>query len=158
MKLVLNLFCFVGFDKVPTPTQLTVTLGERYTYMCNHSETNRITWKINDQVLGVQINDIPGINYTDFISSRGGAEVYTLTIRALPQNNETTIQCTAAFSGGSPPEETPTATFLIQGHDQLKCVCVSKDYDILLVRGSAFRDHKTVGQVLNAEVWVLASY
>ena len=131
MKRVLNVFCFVGFDKVPTPTQLTVTLGEWYTYMCNHSESKRITWKINDRVLGVHNYGLPGINYTDFISNRGGAEVYTLTIRALPQNNETTILCTAALSGGSRPEETPIATFLIQGHDQLKCVCVSKDYDNL---------------------------
>ena len=103
------------FTEAPLPILLIVILGEQHTYMCNHSATKDITWRVNTKVLGVEIREIPGIQYTDIITNSGGAEVYTLTIRALPRNNGTTIQCTAAFSGGATPESTPMATFLIQG-------------------------------------------
>ena len=91
------------------------TLEKQHTYMCNHSATDKISWRVNDQVLGVELRNTPGIEFTDFLSHPGGAEVYTLTIRALPQNNETNVRCTAAFSDGSPPQHTWTVTFLIQG-------------------------------------------
>ena len=117
MYLVALHYCTIDedFTEAPSPLLLIVTLEEEHTYMCNHSATKSITWRVNDQVLGVEIHDFPGIQHTDILTHPGGAEVYTLTIRALPQNNQTTIQCTAAFSGGAPPESTPTASFLIQG-------------------------------------------
>ena len=74
-----------------------ITLEEDHTYICNHSAMNAISWKLNDQVLGVHIRTLPGINYTDILTHPGGAEVYTLTIRALPQYNNTSIKCTAAL-------------------------------------------------------------
>ena len=96
-----------------------VTLDENHTYVCNHTASKRIFWRMNGRVLGVEVNNIPGIEYTDRFSHPGGAEVYTLTIRALPQYNQTTIQCTAGFDDGSPPEYTPSVVFLIQGYDPL---------------------------------------
>ena len=104
----------IGFDEVPSPMTMIVTLEEQHTYMCNHSTTDRISWRVNDQVLGVKLRHHPGIEYTNILSHPSGAEVYTLTIRALPQNIETTIRCTAAFIGGS-PQYSPTVTFVIQG-------------------------------------------
>ena len=85
--------------------------------MCNHTATKRITWRVNGRVLGVEVDNIPGIEYTDRFSHPGGAEVYILTIRALSQNNQTTIECTAGFNDGSPPEDSPLVVFLIQGYD-----------------------------------------
>ena len=98
---------------VPSPPLMVVTLDEQHTYKCSHSTANRIFWRVNDRVLGVEILTIPGIVYTD-TSSHPDDTTYTLTITALPQNNETTIQCTAAFYEGA-PQDTPTVTFLIQG-------------------------------------------
>ena len=56
---------------------------------------------------------IPGIEYTDMMSHTDDA-IYTLRIRALPRNNETTIQCTAVIIDQS-PQFSPVVTFLIQG-------------------------------------------
>ena len=70
----------IGFDEVPSPMTMTVTLEEQHTYMCNHTGTDRITWRVNDLVLGVELRNVPGIEYTDFLTHPGGAEVYTLTI------------------------------------------------------------------------------
>ena len=93
---------------------MVVTLDGLHTYMCSHSTAGRITWRVNDEVLGVDISTISGIEYTDSISHPYDS-VYTLTIRALLQNNETTIQCSAAFLDRSHSQRTPVVTFLIQG-------------------------------------------
>ena len=91
-----------------------VTPNEQHTYLCSHYAADRTTWRVNDGVLGLEILTIPGIEYTDSISHPMDA-IYTLTIRALPQHNEITIQCTVAFHNGS-FQCLPTVTFLIQGY------------------------------------------
>lgn len=91
---------------------MVVTLDGHHTYKCGHSTAKRISWRVNDQVLGADVLNIPGIEYTDTFSHPGDA-IYTLRIRALPQNNETAIQCTAAFINES--QISPVVTFLIQG-------------------------------------------
>ena len=93
---------------------MVVTQDGLHTYMCSHSTAGRISWRVNDEVLGVDTSIISGIEYTDSISHPYDS-VYTLTIRALLQNNETTIQCSAAFLDGSHSQRTPVVTFLIQG-------------------------------------------
>ena len=92
---------------------MVVTLIEQHTYKCGHPAAQRISWRVNDKVLGADIFHIPGIEYTDTVSNPGDA-IYTLRIRALPRNNETTIQCTAVFADRS-PQTFPVVTFLIQG-------------------------------------------
>ena len=92
---------------------MVVTLDEQHTYECSHPVAQRITWRVNDTVLGADILNIPGIEYTDFTSHQNDTN-YTLRIRALPQNNETTIQCTALIADQS-PQTSPVVTFLIQG-------------------------------------------
>ena len=89
---------------------MVVTVGEQHIYKCSHSTADRITWRVNDRVLGVEILTIPGI---DTISHPDDS-VITLKIRALSRNNETTIQCTAAFVDGS-SQRSPIVTFLIEG-------------------------------------------
>ena len=92
---------------------MVVTLDGQHTYKCSHSAAERISWRVNDTVLGADIFAIPGIEYTDTVSNPGDA-IYTLRIRALPQNNETNIQCTAVFADQS-PQTSPVVTFLVQG-------------------------------------------
>ena len=92
---------------------MVVTPGEQHIYKCSHSTADRITWRVNDRILGVEILTIPGIEHTDTISHPDDS-IFTLQVRALSRNNETTIQCTAAFVD-RPPQPSPIATFLIQG-------------------------------------------
>ena len=94
-----------------------VTVGGQHIYKCSHSTANRTSWRVNDRVLGVEILTIPGID-TIF---HPDDSVTTLKIRALSRNNETTIQCTAAFVDGS-LQRSPIVTFLIQGKVILLCL------------------------------------
>ena len=107
-------FHLSGFVEVPSPPVMIVTMEERHVYMCNHSQADRIFWRVNDGVLGSEV-DPPNVA-TEPISLPGGGRVYTLTIGGLPEHNETSIQCSAAFDDESIPEQvTPKVTFLIQG-------------------------------------------
>lgn len=98
------------FLQVPSPSELIVTLKERHTYYCHHSQTDEITWQLNGSRI-VNFRDIPtGVSPDSRISPDGGT-IYTLTIGGLSKHNGTTIQCVA----GTPPVVTPAVTFLIQG-------------------------------------------
>ena len=92
---------------------MVVILDGQHTYKCSHSAAQRISWRVNDKVLGADVLAIPGITYTDTYSNPGDT-IYTLRIQALPRNNETAIQCTAVFADQS-PQTSPVVTFLIQG-------------------------------------------
>ena len=112
---------FSGFVKVPSPPVMILTTEERHVYMCNHSETDKISWRVNDKVLGIETF----LNFTSgIISLPGGGRVYTLTVRGLPEHNETTIQCSAAFSDGSLPDVTPPVTLLTQGRFSVSMVAL----------------------------------
>ena len=90
-----------------------VAMEERHVFMCNHSATDAISWRVNGRVLGVDI--FPLNVTTDSISLRGGGRVSTLIIEGLPEHNETTIRCAAIFDDRSIPVVSPSVTFLIQG-------------------------------------------
>ena len=100
------------FIEVPSPPVVIVTFEERYVYMCNHSETNRITWRLNDTALNDEI--FPTDIGTTSISLPGGGRIYTLTIGSHLEHNATTIQCSARLSNGS-TVVTPSVMFFIQG-------------------------------------------
>ena len=88
-------------------------MEERHVYMCNHSATDKISWRVNGRVLGI---DISPLNVTsDIISLPGGGRVSTLTIGGLPEHNETTIRCAAIFDNRSIPVVSPNVNLLIQG-------------------------------------------
>ena len=125
--LPLCIYVITAFNEVPSPMLIIVTPNEQHTYLCSHSAADRITWRVNDVVLGLEVLTIPvGIEYTDSISHPDDA-IYTLTIRALPQHNETTIQCTVSFHNGS-LQRSPMVTFLIQG--QLMALYVINIFEI----------------------------
>ena len=90
-----------------------VAIEERHVFMCNHSEADVISWRINDRVLDVDI--FPLNVTTDIISLPGGGRVSTLIIEGLPEHNETTIRCAAIFDDRSIPVVSPSVIFLIQG-------------------------------------------
>ena len=101
------------FVEVPSPPVTIVTMEERHVYICNHSQTDQISWRVNGSLLNVDI--FPLNVATDIILLPGGGRVYTLTIGGLPEHNETTIRCSATFSDRTPLKVTPQVIFLIQG-------------------------------------------
>jgi hypothetical protein len=103
-----------AFNEIPSPMLTVVTLDEQHTYKCSHPAADRISWRVNDNILGTDIFTFPGIEYTDTYSHPYEA-VYTLKITALSQNNESTIQCAALFTVDRSPQISPVVTFLIQG-------------------------------------------
>lgn len=103
----------LGFEAIPSPTTLMLTIGETYTFVCNHSETHLISWRVNGSGLGTEI--YPQNITHSFIPFSDGRGVYTLTIESIPENNRTKIQCKAAFSNGSAPVMSQVVTILIQG-------------------------------------------
>ena len=107
----------LGFEEIPSPPILILAVGETYTYRCNHSQTDRISWRVNGSGLGTEI--IPQSITNSSISFSDGRRVSTLTIEGVPEYNDTMIQCKAAFSNGSDPVMSWMVTFLIQGQFRL---------------------------------------
>ena len=103
----------LGFVEVPSPPVMIVTMKQRHTYTCNHLQAERILWRVNGGVLGVE-NFSPNVT-EGIISLPGGGRVNTLTIGGLSEHNETIIECSAVFDDGSLHELTPSVKFLIQG-------------------------------------------
>ena len=94
-----------------TPSSLnkTVEQGEAV-FHCQHRSSDDIIWRVNGT----------SIIYRDNISERrvpagDGHFVYFLSIPALPDFNNTTIECGAVFFDGSPLLFIPPVTLLIQG-------------------------------------------
>jgi hypothetical protein len=112
------MYIIAAFNEFPSPMLTVVTLDELHTYKCSHPTADRISWRVNDNVLGADISTIPGIEYTDTYSHPYEA-IYTLRITALPQNNESIIQCTALVTADESPQISPVVTFLIQGIGRL---------------------------------------
>ena len=104
----------LDFIEVPSPPLAAVTLDEMYEYKCNHSETKRIFWIINDTQLN-QISPSPPLISPNTVPLPCGGRVSTLTIGGILQNNGTTIQCLAISQDEFSKVMTSPATFLIQG-------------------------------------------
>ena len=103
---------FSDFPTVPSPPVLIVTMEERHVYLCNHSETINVFWRVNGSRLRI---DIFSVGIDDGIDSLpGGGRVYTLEIGGRLDHNATTIQCSARLSDGS-EVMSPSVLFLIQG-------------------------------------------
>ena len=66
------------FEEIPSPSSLTLAVGDTYSYRCSHSETNLISWRINGSVLGAEIVPLNITNYSIHFSD--GCRVHTLTI------------------------------------------------------------------------------
>ena len=110
---VYHVFVFVSdFVTVPSPRVLIVTMEERHVYMCNHSETINIFWRVNGSILNFEIFLIEVAIAA--LQLPGGGRVSTLTIGGRLRHNATTIQCSARLSDGF-IVTTPSVLFLMQG-------------------------------------------
>ena len=116
--MVLIIFmCFfietLDFIQIPSPSVVVIVPGPKsqFTFYCNHSQTARISWKLNSTTY--EFLDFPPDINGGSESIPGGHRVYTLTLRGLPEYNETRVQCVAELNGVS--VETYTTTLLIQG-------------------------------------------
>ena len=90
---------------VLSPVSLNVTLSTVAMFQCQHPNSHGINWKINGNIL----KDFPhGIG-----AYRIGS-VYTLSITALPDYNQTVIECVALFAN-SPSEMSSAAVMMVQG-------------------------------------------
>ena len=107
-----------------------VAMEERHVFMCNHSATDEISWRVNGRVLGVDI--FPLNVTTDSISLPGSGRVSTLTIGGLPEHNETTVRCAAVFGNRSIPVVSPSVTFLIQGLYPVNSIDSINDFSLCL--------------------------
>ena len=95
------------------PLSVNVTIGEEAVFLCQHPSVN-IDWRLNGTTLrasffpqGVSINQspLPG----------GGGFQHTLTITALLEYDNTTIECVTESSVGSPTESTVPVILRVQG-------------------------------------------
>ena len=88
-----------------SPMSLNLTVDAVAMFQCQHSTADGINWKIN----GATLRDFP-----EGISTDRNGEIFSLTIIALPEYNQTAIECVALFSN-SPSEGTDSAILMIQG-------------------------------------------
>lgn len=105
----------LDFLQVPSPSQLIVTLRERHTYYCNHSQTNGIFWQLNGSKL-LSFSDLfpfPGVSISTENFPDGGV-VSALTIGGRPEHNNTAVGCIAELDDTS-RLVTPGVMFIIQG-------------------------------------------
>ena len=89
-------------------------LKSEHTFYCNHSQTTRLSWKLNGTAF--DFVDLPPGTGGGSESILGGRQVY-LTLKGLPEYNATRVQCVAELNGMS--VETSIATFLVQGWFEL---------------------------------------
>ena len=96
------------------PTGLTVAQGQVATFHCQHSTADVIGWRLNDTALNGHDSSFVR-SVASSTSHSDGVIRYTLTIAALPEYNQTEIECVALFLDGSPVEYTDTVILTIQG-------------------------------------------
>lgn len=108
-----NKWYIIGFSETPMTIIVGVENGtkEEVTFRCHHQRL--------DAVIGWQMNGLPHDYFADVVDGSvresNGTLVYTLTIPARIEYNETEVVCKALFPDGSPPESAPPAILIITG-------------------------------------------
>ena len=115
-----------------------VTMEEQHVYICNHSATDRISWRVNGSVLNHEI--FPKNITSDSISLPEGGRIHKLTIGGHSEHNGTTIQCSAVFVNGSIPEVIHMVAFYTQGQLHV----VSLILDACIYHNTLLKDHYQV--------------
>ena len=87
-------------------------------YTCRHSQTDRISWRVNGKTLGVETQ--PQNVTSGSMPVPGGGTIHSLTIGGITENNGTTIQCSALVTEGDRNDRTLPSVFMIQGRDIVK--------------------------------------
>ena len=83
------------------------------TFYCQHCSRDVIDWILNGKP--VKMIDSPHISTN--VQTVGSGKIYMLSIRTLPEFNETIVECVAIFHdiNDGLPQFTPRVTLLIQG-------------------------------------------
>ena len=95
---------------VPSPLTLAVEQGTA-TFQCQHPLADGINWLLN----GTPVTRAGLANVSSSIQSQGSVATYTLSIGALIEYSQTTVECVATFIDGSPLQFTEPVMLLIQG-------------------------------------------
>ena len=98
-------------------------------YMCGHSQTDDISWRVNGKVFGVEIRPP---NITSGTVPGDGGTVLTLAVGGTSENNGSSVQCLALLGDGR-LETTLPVEFLVQGQ--------TKKMDMIRF----FNNHRTTG-------------
>ena len=93
-----------GFLVSPAP--LTVVVGTKAVFECQHLNADFVTWRIN----GTAVRDFP-----DITKIRHNSSISSLTITARPEYNGTMVECIAVIVGNTVLEEVASASMVIQG-------------------------------------------
>lgn len=96
------------------PSSLNVTIGEQAVFYCNHSATQDIAWRVNETSLSVL--NLPTITTRRFRPQDSLGFIHELTIQALAEYNQTSVQCLAYISGSPAELSMPRANMSIQGN------------------------------------------
>ena len=108
------------------PSPLTVAIGTKGKFRCQHSTADIVSWRINGTSLG---SFHPKDVTTEGVATPDGL-YHVLTIGAVAAYNGTFIECVAIFFDDSAPELTPAVPLLIQG---LYAVVCTRNYIIILL-------------------------
>ena len=99
-----------NFNLVPSPLTVAVEQGTA-SFQCQHPFANGINWLLN----GTSPNRAGLISLFSSVHFTGSIRSYALSFGILLEYNQTTVQCVAIFTDGSPPQFTEAVTLLIQG-------------------------------------------
>ena len=103
-----------------------VTAGKRANFYCNHSSSSSIGWRVNESSLSVlDLQTITSITFHD----PDGSVSSILTIEALEEYNQSTVECVALHED-APSDFSPPVKLLIQGTQlnniaSLPCLLIS---------------------------------
>ena len=97
-----------------SPMPLNITVDTVAVFQCQHTTADGINWRIN----GSTLRDLPQTVSTD----RTSDGIFTLTITAHSNYNQTVIECVALFAD-SPSERTNQASLIVQGKYVIVYVC-----------------------------------
>ena len=100
---------------VPSPLIVAVEQGTA-TFQCQHSLADDINWLLN----GTSLNSVHLFNVSSSVQFNGRIITYILFIGTRIEYNQTTIECEATFTDGSPSQFTAPVVLLIQGLSTMK--------------------------------------
>ena len=114
------------------PSSVNVTIGEQAVFYCNHSTTQDIAWRVNETSLSVL--NLPTITTRRIRPQDSVGFVHELTIQALAEYNQTSVQCLAYVSESPAEFSMPRAEILIQG-EALKFILIFTNLSSVIKSG-----------------------
>lgn len=104
------------------PMSLTLAIGERAIFTCQHCATNAIIWRLDG--IKLRYNSLPPGIISSYIypevQSLCGV-IYLLTIKQIVAHNNTMISCEANINSRVPNEASDSALLLTQGKSCMLC-------------------------------------